>query len=107
MTLLETMVALVILGIVAVGYLELFGATVRTSRSTTEWTQAVTYAEQGMELAKLNLASTLSSARDSLAGGFRREIVARPLSGGLQLVTVTVSLPGGGAFTLDRLFEEP
>lgn len=107
MTLLETMVALVILGIAVVGYLELFGATVRTSRSTTEWTQAVTYAEQEMELAKLNLASALSSGRDSLEGGFRRQVTARTWSGGLQLVTVTVSLPAGGAFTLNRLFENP
>jgi prepilin-type N-terminal cleavage/methylation domain-containing protein len=107
LTLLETMVALVILGIVVVGYLELFGATVRTSRSTAEWTQAVTYAEQGMESAKLDLESALLGGRDTLAGGFRRRFAARTWSGGLQLVTVTVSLPDGGAFTLSRLFEAP
>ena len=107
LTLLEIMVALVILGLVVVGYLELFGATVRTSHDTVMWTEAVTYAEQGMELAKLGPSAVALDAAESRADGFRRRIGVRPWSRGIQLVTVTVSMPDGAEFSLNRLVEAP
>ena len=50
MTLLESLVALVIIGLTAVGFLELFQGTSRSSRDADAWLQAVAYAESAMEL---------------------------------------------------------
>ena len=105
LTLLETMVALVILGLVVVGYLEVFGASVRAAQNATEWSRAVTYAEAGMEMAKLNLPAALGRGTESFEDSFGRRIEARSSGPGLQLVTVTVTFPDGGRFTLDRLLE--
>jgi prepilin-type N-terminal cleavage/methylation domain-containing protein len=107
LTLLESMVALVILGLVVVGYLELLGGTVRTSRNSVMWTEAVTYAEQGMEMAKLDAPRMLLAGSESLDAGFGRHVTLRPWSAGIQLVTVTISMPDGGEFALRRLVEMP
>lgn len=107
LTLLETMVALVILGLVVLGYLEIFGATARVTRGAETWTRAVTYAEQGMELAKLDPRSAIVRDRETLDNGFQRWVEMRPWGTGVQLVTVTVALPRGGQFKLQRLVEAP
>lgn len=105
LTLLETMVALVILALVVVGYLEVFGASVRAAQNAAEWSRAVTYAEAGMEMAKLNLPAALGRGTESFGDGFARRIEVRTSSPRLQLVTVTVTFPDGGSFTLNRLLE--
>jgi len=105
LTLLETMVALVILGLVVVGYLEVFGASVRAAQNAADWSRAVTYAEAGMEMAKLNLPAALGRGSESFDDGFGRRIETRHWNTGLQLVTVTVTFPDGGRFALDRLLE--
>jgi prepilin-type N-terminal cleavage/methylation domain-containing protein len=106
-TLLEAMVALVILALVVVGYLEVFGAGARNTRNVETWTQAVTYAEEGMELAKLNLESALLRGRESLPAGFQRQITSRPTDGTILMVTVTITFPESGRFVLNRLVESP
>jgi prepilin-type N-terminal cleavage/methylation domain-containing protein len=105
LTLLETMVALVILGLVVVGYLEVFGTSLRAAQNATDWSHAVTYAEQGMELAKLDLQAALLRGPESLEGDFRRQIETRSWSDDLLLVTVTITFPDGGRFALNRLLE--
>ena len=105
LTLLETMVALVILGLVVVGYLEVFGTSVHGAQRAAEWSRAVAYAEGGMELAKLDLEALRLRGTQSLEGGFRRQVETRYFSPSLQLVKVTVIFPDGGRFTLDRLME--
>lgn len=105
LTLLETMVALVILGLVVLGYLQVFGASARAAENARTWSRAVTYAETGMELAKLDLDEALRRGRESLEGGYERWITAEPQGPGLALVTVTVVFPDGGRFTLNRLAE--
>jgi prepilin-type N-terminal cleavage/methylation domain-containing protein len=105
LTLLETMVALVILGLVVLGYLELFGTTVRAAGGAETWSQAVAYAEEGMERVKLDPREEVSRGGEALPGGFERHVRAEPWSGGLQRVSVVVMLPGGGEFALDRLVE--
>lgn len=105
-TLLETMVALVILGLVVLSTVQLLGSTVRTTRDTETWTEAVAYAAEGMELAKVDLPTMLVRGSEHLADGFERQVRARPVEEGLQLVSVTVLFPDGGEYTLDRLFEE-
>jgi prepilin-type N-terminal cleavage/methylation domain-containing protein len=107
LTLLETMVALVILGLVVLAYLEVFGATARASNDAATWTQAVTYAEQGMEVAKLDVQGAVLRGPETLEGGFQRRIDARPWRPGVVWLTVTVAFPEGGRFSLDRLVEVP
>ena len=105
LTLLETMVALVILGLVVLGYLELFGTTVRAAGGAETWSQAVAYAEDGMERVKLVPEEAVGRGADALPGGFERRVSAQPWQNGLQHVTVVVTLPGGGEFALSRLVE--
>ena len=104
LTLLEVMVALVILGLVGLGFLELFHQSHRVVADSRQWLAAVVYAEDGMEEVKLQGITNLPPAED-LPGGFRRQIAASPWRAGLAAVTVTVSLPGGGSFDLQRLVQ--
>jgi len=107
LTLLETMVALVILGLVVLGYLELFAAATRTTHSAELWAQAVVYAEDTMELIKIDPRASVSAGRAPLPGGFERQVERRLWAAGLDRVTVTVYLPDGGRFALDRLVASP
>jgi prepilin-type N-terminal cleavage/methylation domain-containing protein len=104
-TLLEVMVALVVLSLVALGYLQLFQGSHRLVGAAREWSRAVEYAEDATERAQLDEQSLLGTS-ESLPGGFRREITRRPWQPGLTLVTVTVFLPGSGRFELDWLTRE-
>jgi prepilin-type N-terminal cleavage/methylation domain-containing protein len=104
LTLLETMVALVILGLVMVGYLEVFTASVRGTREAEVWSRAVAYAEDAMEAVKIEPAA-LPVGRQPLGDGFERSVEIRPWDASLRLVTVVVYLPEGGSFRLSRLFE--
>ena len=105
LTLLETMVALVILGLVVLGYLELLGTSVRAAGSTETWSQAIAFAEDGMERLKLDPGDPQTRGGEALPGGFERRVQAEPWRNGLQHVTVVVTLPGGGEFALSRLVE--
>jgi len=107
MTLLEAIVALVILGLVVLSYLELFAGTVRSSDQAQTWSQAVVYAEDAMETAKLSRGRPLATAAERLGGGFERRVEVNPYRPGLERVTVVVSLPQGGAFELERLVSRP
>ena len=103
LTLLEVLVALVVLSLVALSYLQLFQGSHRLVTASREWSHAVEYAEDASERTKLGGPSLLEVPAESLPGGFRREITHRPWQPGLTLVTVTVFLPGGGRFDLDWL----
>jgi len=102
LTLLEVMVALVVLTLVGLSYLELFDQGHRVATRTRRWTDAITYAQDAMETAKLG-GVLPTEAPERLPGGFRRRITRRPWQGGYTLVTVTVFLPDGSRFDLDRL----
>jgi prepilin-type N-terminal cleavage/methylation domain-containing protein len=104
LTLLEVMVALVILGLVGLGYLQLFHQSHRVVADSRQWLAAVVYAEDGVEEVKLQGVANLPMA-ENLPGGFRRQISSSPWRPGLAAVTVTVSLPGGGSFDLQRLVQ--
>ncbi len=107
LTLLEVMVALVILGLVGVGYLELFGGALHVADNARTWSQAVVYAEDAMEELKLEPGRIVSLIPEPLEGGFTRHVEARPWGDGLWRVTVVVTLPGGGHYDLDRLVRSP
>lgn len=105
LTLLETMVALVILGLVVVGFLAVFQGSARLASDSERWSEAVAYAEDGMEAVKLDPRGVAGAARAELAGGFERRIEARAWDDSIRLVTVEVALPGGGQMALSRLVE--
>jgi type II secretory pathway pseudopilin PulG len=109
MTLLEALVALVILGLSAVGFLEAFQGTSRATRDAETWVQAVGYAEAAMERTKLGGGAAGAPFPDALPPGFARRVDVRPWPGaaGVAEVTVTIALPGGGAFVLHRLVRSP
>lgn len=96
-TLLEVLVALVIFTLVGASYLELFSQSHRIVASAQQWSQAVSYAQDQMELAKLG------HPIDKLPNGFRSQLLRRPWRPGYTLVTVTVFLPSGQRFDLDRV----
>lgn len=92
--LLEPLVALVILGLAAVGFLGAFQGTARATGNAQEWVEAVSRAEAAMEATKLGAPIT-SDAR----------VVIVPWTGarGVREIRVIVQLPAGGEFVLHRL----
>lgn len=103
MTLLEALVALVILGLTATGFLEGFRAGSRTARHAADWSAAVAAAEVTLEGALLD-----APPPDSLAR-WQPRVARAPWEGAprVDVVTATVTLPDGGAFTLRRLVRRP
>jgi len=100
MTLLESIVALVILGLAAVGFLELFQRASVATRDTASWSRAVAVAELTMERAVLQA----ETKRDSIEGLARR-IEVREWANGVREVIVTVDVPPpvGASVVLHRL----
>lgn len=98
LTLLEVLIAMLILSLVVAGYLELFhGSHLLLARSRV-WSQTLAYAADGMEHAKLDEAQSVS-----LPQGFRRRVTSAMWAPGIQVITVTVTLPDGTHFDLRRL----
>ena len=102
LTLLEAIVALVILGVVVTAYLGIFAAGAHAASDATAWSQAVVYAEDALESAKLGLGGSIPLA-EQLGGGFERRVEVHPWNRGLVRITVVVQLPRGERFELDRL----
>ena len=107
MTLLESLVALVILGVAAVAFLGALHVTSSSTRDMEVWLEAVGYAESTMELTKLGAGA--ATALDVQPTGFSREVTETRWVGGrgLDEVTVTVALPEGGHFEVHRLVRAP
>ena len=99
LTLLEVLVALVVLTMVGVSYLQLFSESHRVVGASQQWSDAVAYAQDAMEHAKL----TGTDPQGPLPGGFRRQISRQPFGSGYTLVTVSVTLPNGARYDLHRL----
>ena len=110
MTLLEALIALVILGLSAIGYLDVFQSSARAVRDADEWTRTVSIAESTMEAATLGdalqaqnaLAGRVSDATGAVSG-FQRRVEVRPWRAHVQEIVVTVTSPRGTTFTLRRL----
>jgi hypothetical protein len=103
MTLLEVMVAFVILGLVIAGYLRLLQGGQALIFASRGWAGVVAAAQDGMERAKLAPDSVGSQPDEALPGGLRRRTTVEPWQPGLALVTVTVAMPGQGRFSVSRL----
>ena len=104
MTLLEALVALVILGLASLGFLGAFQSASRATQDAALWVQAVGYAETAIEQTKLG-AGAQAVPPEALPQGFAQAIDVQPWDGArdIDLVSVTVRLPDGGAFVLHRL----
>lgn len=104
-TLLEVMVALVILGLVVLGYLELFSGTLRLASDASEWTRAVAFAESAMEDMKIApTAAGTYEQPDQPAEGYSRRVTRNDWHDGAELVTVIVTMPRGGRLEISRAF---
>ena len=106
LTLLETMVALVILGLVVLAGLELMAGTARLSGQADGWARAVVYAEEGLDRALLD-PTPGTGTLEPLDDDFVRRTAIEPWTEpGLLRVDVTVSWPAG-RFDLSRLVAAP
>lgn len=93
MTLLESMIALVVLGLAATGFLELFQRATAATADRAQWQRAVAVAEATMERAALG-----DVAQGDTLDGLRRRVTVRAWGDGtLADVAVTVTLPGDAA----------
>lgn len=101
MTLLESLVALVVLGLSALGFLELFQQVAARTAATAGRAQVLAIAEATMERALSDRASIAPMVRDS--GGVRRQIEVQQHPSGLLDVVVTVEDARDGRVTLHRL----
>jgi type II secretory pathway pseudopilin PulG len=101
-SLLEALVALVVLGLTGVGFLEAFQGATRSARNAREWSTGVAYAESVLEEATLG-----APPGSDAPAGYRREVAVRPWRGGVDELAVTVTLPSGARFTLRRLVARP
>jgi Tfp pilus assembly protein PilV len=105
--LVEVMVALVLLGVVAVGYLELVRSSHRLVTDARVWGRAVDHAADALERVKLEPQTRRPDADETLPGGFGRQVATRPWQPGLELLTVTVVLPDGQRFVVNGLTTPP
>jgi type II secretory pathway pseudopilin PulG len=103
MTLLEALVALVILGLSATGLLSLFQQVSVRAADSTAWTRVVAEADAAMEHAVLAPAGALADS--GRVRGVFRSVEWRSAADGLREVVVTVrdTTPNGPSLTLHRL----
>jgi type II secretory pathway pseudopilin PulG len=102
LTLLESLIALVIVGLFAVGTLEALQVSSASSRNAADWATAIAYADAAMEEARL--ASRTTEARTAKApAGFTAITERMEREDGLQEIVITVAMPGGSRFHLRRL----
>ncbi len=109
-TLLEAMVALVILSLVIVSTLSLHAASIRSASRAEQWTTAVELAEAALEELKLRSADEWRlrpEGETTVPEGYVRRVEVTGWSHGLRLVVVTVATPYGPSFRLSRLFAAP
>ena len=99
--------ALVILALVATGFLQTYAGALRATAHAREWAQAVIYAEEGQEAIRIEGLPSARGSDNQLGGGFTRRTAARPWAKGVTQVTVTLTLPGGSRFELHRLVANP
>lgn len=102
MTLLESLAALVILGTTAVGFLEIFHTTARSTRNADDWTRVVAYTESVMEQTKVDATTIAVPAIDAPAGMSAR-VETRAWALGVTEVIVVTTSRDGRRFELHRL----
>jgi type II secretory pathway pseudopilin PulG len=108
MTLLEGVVALVVLSLSALGFLDVFRAGASTASRAASTSQVVAAAEAGIEAASLGDAAQAQEALPGLEGSMARQVAARPWGSapGVTEVIVIVTPPGGAPFEVRRLVRD-
>jgi len=102
MTLLEALVALVILGASAAGFLGVFQNGARSMQSAAEWNRATEAAEAALEESvRARLAGTNEPLPE--AAGLPTSVAVEQWSATVDDVVVRVSLPDGRTMTVHRL----
>ena len=99
MTLLESLAALVILGTTAVGFLEIFHTTARSTRNADDWARVVAYTESVMEQTKVDASATPLDA----PAGVSASVETRTWTPGVTEVIVVTTSRDGRRFELRRL----
>ncbi|MFN8581021.1 MAG: hypothetical protein U0163_08620 [Gemmatimonadaceae bacterium] len=97
MTLLEAVVALVILATTAVGFLDVFRADAHAARAASEWTHAAALGESAMEAALAGDAAAAPASGDVV------QVQRSAWRGRLDEVTVAVHMSDGRTLQLHRL----
>ena len=106
MTLLESIVAFIVLALVGIACLDLSRGAVELQRSSEEWTRAVTIGESALAAATAGAtvddAFGPASERDN-ARAMTPRILRRVWRDGVDVIEVTVPLPSGGEYQVSRL----
>ncbi len=106
MTILEGVIALVVLGVSAVGFLDVFRGGAEATVRAASWVRTVDMAVSAMEAASLGDVLQAQEALGDADPGVERRIEARPWGPGVTEVIVTVRVPGTPSFTMRRLIRE-
>jgi Tfp pilus assembly protein PilV len=107
MNLLEAVVALVILGLTATGFLDLFARGSSGAAQAEQWERTVAAAESAMEAVTLGDALQAQQAVAGADPRYAAQVDVRPFAGDVVRVTVTVTSPNGPAFSVQRLVRQP
>lgn len=104
MTMLEALVALVILGASAAGFLGVFQNGARSTQSAAEWNRATAVAEAALEESvRARIDGADAEQRLHEVSGIQTRIEAQPWSDRVEDLVVTVTLPDGRTMTVHRL----
>ena len=103
MTLLEALVALVILGASAAGFLGVFQNSARSVQSAEAWNRASTIAAAALEDA--TRAAKEGTIRDGSVSGEAR-VDVQPWSATVDDIVVQVTIPDGRSLTVHRLVRQ-
>ncbi len=105
MTLLEAVVAFVLLSVVGVVCLDQSRGATQLQVRSAEWTRAVTLAESAMAEAT---SSPMASPMEAVPGPQRPvQVERRPWQPGVEVIQVSVPLPDGRRYVLERLTRAP
>ena len=102
MTLFEALVALVILGASAAGFLGVFQSGARSVQSAAEWNRATAVASSALEDAVRSIREGGATTRDPRTDSGAR-VDVQPWATTLDNVTVSVTLTDGRVLTVQRL----
>ena len=106
MTLLESIVAFIVLALVGIACLDLSRGAVELQRSSEEWTRAVSIGESALAAAtaaaNADDAFSPESGRNN-ANAMTPRILRRVWRDGVDVIEVAVPLPSGGEYQVSRL----
>ncbi len=102
MTLLEAIIAFVILSVVGIVCLDQARGAVQLQAASAEWTRAIAQGESALSEATAETAATPVAASSSATASTVR-VERRPWRSGVDQIAVTVSLTNGATFVLTRL----